>query len=227
LKPIAYRRRAGRLVVASGFGYLVGSILTADIATKAANRVRRQEVDLRAVGSGNPGAANAMANLGTVWGLGVLLGDIAKGATAGVGGRWIAGNAGSYAAATAAVAGHCFPAWSRFRGGKGVATSAGTTLAVFPAYVPVDVGVIGLSWVASRHATRATLAASALFVVAAAVWSWRQWPNLWGPKPTLGLPIYAALTTAMIAYRFASATAHKGDLPNGEETHVTEMPANA
>jgi glycerol-3-phosphate acyltransferase PlsY len=227
LKPSVLPLRAGRPLLATLFGYLAGSILTADIATNVANRVRPQRVDLRAVGSGNPGAANAMANLGTSWGLAVLAGDIAKGAAAGAAGRWLAGNAGAYAAATAAVGGHCFPAWSRFRGGKGVATSAGTTLAVFPAYVPVDAGIIGLSWAASRHATKATLAASALFVLAAGAWSWRQWPNLWGPKPTVGLPLYAAATTAMIAYRFASAPAHKGDLPKPTWTGMPEAPANA
>ncbi len=215
-------------MAAAFVGYLAGSVLTADPAARAARRVRRTEVDLRAVGSGNPGAANAMANLGTTWGLAVLAGDIAKGAAAGAGGRWIAGDAGAYAAASAAVGGHCFPVWSRFRGGKGVATSAGTTLAVFPAYVPVDLGLVAVSWVASRHAARATLATSALFVVAAALWKRHQWPNLWGPKPTWGMPLYAVATSAMIAYRFASAPAHRGNLPKpgaatgpaGAETHA-------
>ena len=203
--------RLYRLWLAGVAGYLVGSILTADLATKAAGRRSGQSVDLRAVGSGNPGAANAIQNLGAGWAAAILAGDIGKGAAAAQAGRWIGGSAGAYVAATAAVAGHCFPAWSGFRGGKGVATSAGTTLAVFPTYVPVDVGVVGVSWFAARHAGKATAAASSLFVVAAFLWKWRQWPTLWGPRPTWGLPLYAAATTAMIAYRFRSAPAHMGN----------------
>lgn len=210
--------RVVRLVLAAVFGYLIGSILMADVASTTARKVRKTEVDLRAVGSGNPGAANAMANLGTGWGLAVLAGDIAKGAAAGAGGRWIAGDKGAYAAATAVVAGHCFPFWSGFRGGKGVATSAGTTYAVFPAYVPIDMGVVAVSWMASRHAAKATLAASALFVLSAFVFYRRGWGNLWGPKATAGLPLYAAVTSAMIAYRFLTAPAHKGNVHQGDDS---------
>ena len=203
--------RLYRLWLAAVAGYLVGSILTADLATKAAGHRSGQRVDLRAVGSGNPGAANAIHNLGPGWAAAILAGDIAKGAVAAQAGRWIGGTAGAYIGATAAVAGHCFPAWSGFRGGKGVATSAGTTLVVFPAYVPVDAGVVGVSWFASRHTGKATAVASSLFVVAALLWKWRQLPTLWGPRPTWGLPLYAAATTAMIAYRFRSAPAHMGN----------------
>lgn len=204
--------RAIRLLFATIFGYLIGSVLMADLAAMSAKRLQSREVDLRAVGSGNPGAANAVANLGAGWGVGVLAGDIVKGAAAGAGGRWIAGDNGGYAAAAAAVAGHCFPLWSGFRGGKGVATSAGTTFSVFPAYVPIDMSVVTVSWVASKHAARATLTASALFVVAAFVFYRRRWGNLWGPKATVGLPIYAAATSAMIAYRFLTAPSHKGNV---------------
>lgn len=220
LKLLGATTRAIRLLIATVFGYLVGSILTADLAAKSARGLRASEVDLRAVGSGNPGAANAMANLGTGWGVAVLAGDIAKGAAAGAGGRWIAGDNGGYAAATAAVAGHCFPLWSGFRGGKGVATSAGTTFSVFPAYVPIDLGVVAVSWVASKHAARATLTASALFVLAAFLCYQRRWGNLWGPSATAGLPLYAAATSAMIAYRFLTAPAHKGDVQQGDDSDV-------
>lgn len=207
--------RAARLIVATAFGYLIGSILTADIASRAARTVRAGAVDLRAVGSGNPGAANAMANLGKSWGTAVLVGDIAKGAVAGAGGRWVGGANGGYAAAAAAVAGHCFPLWAGFKGGKGVATSAGTTFTVFPAYVPIDLGVVAVSWMASKHAAKATLTASAMFVLAAYAFYRRSWGNLWGPPATAGLPLYAAATSAMIAYRFITAPSHKGNVNQG------------
>lgn len=116
-------------------GYLAGSMPSADIATRLA---RREVSDLRTTGSGNPGAVNAAATLGRRWGGAVLAADVAKGALAGTAGRAIAGPAGAYAAATAAIAGHIVPVWSGGRGGKGVATSAGACLSVFPAYLPID-----------------------------------------------------------------------------------------
>lgn len=200
-----------RFVGAGLIGYAVGSILTADLVVKVAARRVAATPNLRRVGSGNPGAANAFANLGTGWGIGILAGDIFKGAIAAQAGRVLAGDAGGYLAASAAVAGHCFPIWSRFRGGKGVATSAGTTLVAFPAYVPIDLGLVGVSFFASKHAARATAVASSAFVMAAFVWRWRRWPNLWGTKPTWGLPAYAVATTSMIAYRFLTSPRHMGD----------------
>lgn len=192
-----------RFAASATAGYLAGSVLFADIATKLARHRRPDASDLRNVGSGNPGAANAMSHLGKRWAALVLAGDIGKGAAATQIGRCIGGDAGAYAAATGAVAGHCFPPRHGFRGGKGVATSAGTTLVAFPIYVPIDVSLAVLSFLFSRHAAKATLFASSAFVGASFLWYRRRWPNLWGTKPTAGLPLYAIATTAMIAMRFA------------------------
>ncbi|MEO9255510.1 MAG: glycerol-3-phosphate acyltransferase [Tepidiformaceae bacterium] len=212
-KPLIAIWKVYKLYLAGVAGYLMGSILTADLATRAARLTSGKQVDLRAVGSGNPGAANAIYTLGARWATAILAGDMAKGAVAAQVGRIIAGDSGAYFAATAAVAGHCFPAFNGFRGGKGVATSAGTTFVVFPAYVPVDFGVVGVSWVASKHTGKATAAGSSLFVLAAFLWKWRRWPTLWGTRPTWGLPLYAIATTAMISYRFLSAPKHFGTGP--------------
>ena len=200
-----------RLGVAAVAGYAVGSVLTADLVSRLAARRNGTAVDLRATGSGNPGAANAMANLGTNWGIAVLAGDIIKGAAGAQLGRALAGDAGAYLAASAAVVGHCFPAWSGFRGGKGVATSAGTTFVCFPAYVPIDIGLVAVSWLASRHAGKATAGASAAFVLAAFAWYRFRLPNAWGTGPTAGLPLYAVATAAIIGYKFLSAPRHFGN----------------
>ena len=191
------------LVASAIAGYLIGTVLFADVVTGLARRRRPDASDLRGVGSGNPGAANAMSHLGKGWASLVLAGDMGKGAAATQLGRVVGGDAGAYAAAAGVVAGHCFPAQHGFRGGKGVATSAGTTWVAFPIYVPFDVGLAVLSFVFSRHAAKATLFASSAFVAASVLWYRRGWTNLWGTRPTAGLPLYAIATTAVIALRFA------------------------
>ncbi|MGD9935453.1 MAG: glycerol-3-phosphate acyltransferase [Dehalococcoidia bacterium] len=201
-----------RVWVAGVAGYLLGCILSADIVTRMANARRHDAVDLRAVGSGNPGGANAVANLGAGWGAAVVAGDIAKGAIAAQAGRLIAGDAGAYAAATGAVAGHCLPAFANFRGGKGVATSAGTTLICFPIYVPVDLGIVGASYARLRHGAAATLTATFVFCLAAVGWYRLRLPNAWGPRASIGLPLYALATSSVIAWKFLNAPPHKGDI---------------
>jgi len=193
-----------RLLAAAGAGYLLGTVPSADVASRLAGRAAAP-VDLRSAGSGNPGAANAMAVLGTGWGYSVLAADIAKGVVAAAAGRGLAGTNGAHAGATAAVVGHCFPVWNGFRGGKGVSTSCGQCLATFPAYFPIDLGV---AWAVARWRQRAfpaTAIASVAWVSAGAVWWRRGWPNAWGPEPTAALPLAAAVTSAVILSRFWAA----------------------
>jgi glycerol-3-phosphate acyltransferase PlsY len=188
--------------LAVAIGYLAGSTPSADIASRLATRGR---IDLREAGSGNPGALNAAQVLGRRWGLTVLAADVAKGTLAGVLGRAVAGDAGAYAAATAAIAGHIAPPWSGFRGGKGVATSAGTCLAVFPAYFPIDMAVAGMTAYRSRQARRSVTVACAIWTGAALLWWRARLPNLWGPEPGIGLVAFAFTGSAMILWRFREA----------------------
>jgi acyl phosphate:glycerol-3-phosphate acyltransferase len=189
-----------------GVGYLLGTFSTADAVTK---RVA-SGVDLRTAGTGNPGAANAIKVLGTKAGLAVMAGDIAKGALAcGVGGA-LGGPTAAHLAGTAAVAGHCYPVWNGFKGGKGVAASVGQCLATFPAYFLVDVGVAAATAAVpafKQRAFAATLASSCCWVVGGVVWWAKGWRNLWGPKPSVMLPVSALLSSAMIAQRFVAANA--------------------
>jgi glycerol-3-phosphate acyltransferase PlsY len=200
------RSRGGalRLVCSGAAGYLLGTIPSADAAARLATGGR---ADLRATGSGNPGAANAMAVLGSRWGYGVLAADVGKGAAACLVGRRLAGADGSHLAGTAAVVGHCFPVWSGFRGGKGVATSVGQCLVTFPAYFPVDLAVAGLAssrrWRSRAFAT--TAVASLGWCAGALAWWRRGWSNAWGPSPSVMLPCAAAASSAVILYRFATS----------------------
>lgn len=196
---------ARKLALAAAAGYLAGTIPSADVATRLATSGR---VDLRSAGSGNPGAANAIGQLGARWGYGVLVADVAKGAIAGVVGRRVASGTGAHVAGTAAVVGHCFPVWNGFRGGKGVAASAGQCLATFPAYTPIDLGVAALTAASPRWKRRArasTVVASTCWVGAATLWWRRQWPNAWGPRPSAALPLAAAASSAVILYKFSVA----------------------
>lgn len=186
------------MAAAALVGYLAGSFPSADLATRFAAR----GTDLRAAGSGNPGALNAAAVLGRRWGLAVLAADMTKGTLAGVVGRAVAGDAGAYVAATTAIAGHIAPVGSGFRGGKGVATSAGACLAVFPAYFPIDAAVAATSAARSQHAERSIQISCAVWTAAAVLWWRRGLPNGWGPAPSAGLPLFAAASSAMILAKF-------------------------
>jgi glycerol-3-phosphate acyltransferase PlsY len=193
------------VLAAATAGYLAGTVPSADVATRLATG---GDTDLREAGSGNPGAANAIKVLGPGWGYGVMAADVAKGAAACAVGRRVAGDTGAHVAGTAAVVGHCFPVWNGFRGGKGVAASAGQCLATFPAYTPIDLGVAAVTASSARWKQRAfaaTAVASACWVGGAALWWRRGWPNLWGPAPSAGLPAAAAASSAVILYKFATA----------------------
>ena len=186
-------------------GYFLGTFPTADLV---ARRWSRGTLDLRSTGSGNPGTTNATAVLGTRAGATVLAGDITKGAGAAALGRAFAGPIGAHAGGTAAVIGHCFPVWTGFRGGKGVAASIGQCLATFPAYFPIDAAV-GVATAAMpwwrRRAFGATTVSSVCWVLGGVVWWRKGWPNGWGPRPSAALPVASAISSLVIAQRFIAA----------------------
>jgi glycerol-3-phosphate acyltransferase PlsY len=192
-----------RLVAAGAVGYVIGTVPSADLAARLATGGM---VDLRSAGSRNPGGANAYTVLGPRWGYAVIAADIGKGAVAAALGRSLAGGTGSNVAGAASVLGHCLPAWRRGRGGKGVGASVGQCLATFPAYFPIDLAIAGLTstgrW--RGRARAATLLSSAVWVVGGAVWWRHRWPNLWGPEPTIALPLANLASSSVIAYKFFS-----------------------
>ena len=114
---------AGGLLALS---YLLGTFPTALIVARLAGH------DPTSEGSGNPGASNVYRLAGAKAGLAVFLGDAAKGAGAAAVGRAAGGPPLALACGIAAVLGHVFPVFRRFRGGRGVATAAGTVAVVEP-----------------------------------------------------------------------------------------------
>jgi glycerol-3-phosphate acyltransferase PlsY len=143
--------------------YLVGSI---DFAVIVA---RMHGVDIHKVGSGNPGASNVMRSLGRGPGTMVLVGDTVKGVIGAAMGMIASGTGDpqiewAFVAGLAAVVGHCYPIFHKFRGGKGVATGLGVLFFT----VPLAGVIVVLSWVVLVKLTK-TASISSLIVVFASI----------------------------------------------------------
>jgi glycerol-3-phosphate acyltransferase PlsY len=124
--------------------YLIGSIPSGYIVA------RSQGVDIRQHGSRNIGATNVLRVMGKKWGYLVFLCDSSKGFLAVKLGASIAAHfspspvVGSVIAAVACILGHNYTIWLGFKGGKGIATSGGVVLALFPILV---VSCVALAWI--------------------------------------------------------------------------------
>ncbi|HLT97217.1 MAG TPA: glycerol-3-phosphate 1-O-acyltransferase PlsY [Acidimicrobiia bacterium] len=147
--------------------YLIGSI---DFAVVVA---RMHGVDIHQVGSGNPGTANVLRTLGRGPAIAVLVGDMMKGVLAAGMGMVAGGDpigVWAFAAGLAAVVGHCYPIFHRFKGGKGVATAVG----VVALTVPLAALVMGVVWGAIVGITRiSALGSLGLSVAAVPLAIWR------------------------------------------------------
>src|SRR5262245_24107680 len=172
--------------------YLIGSVPFALLLAR-----RWRVADLRLVGSGNLGAANVMRTSGVTAGVLVALLDMTKGAAS----VWLAERFTTSAvvpaaAGVAAIVGHIYPVWLRFRGGKGVATACGvfsllTPLALPPA-LAIFVAVAGLTKYISLGSVLASLALPPLAYA------------LGSPAPAVGAALAAA---AIIVFRHRSNVA--------------------
>ncbi len=145
-------------------------------------------VDIRTSGSGNIGAANALRTLGKAGGAAVLLLDLLKGflpvfAVREADPQLIA------AVAAAAVLGHCFSPWLRFKGGKGVATLLGTLLALSWQATLVS----ALTWLLVVRLTRYSSVASMTACAVAA-------PVLWLLTKNMTFALFALGATAFILW---------------------------
>jgi glycerol-3-phosphate acyltransferase PlsY len=181
-------------------GYLLGTIPNAVLVTRLATRGR---VDIRETGSGNPGGFNTIRSVGKVWGAAVILLDGGKAVLAALLGWLIAGDAGAYLGATAAIAGHVAPVWTGFRGGgKGVAAAGGSILAVFPVFFPVELVVLLVAALVIRKAEPAMLVGMVAWVVGAVVWTLAGWGDGWGPGAGPGLIAASVVGAGLVIAKF-------------------------
>jgi len=137
--------------------YLIGSIPFALLLA------RRWGADLRVVGSGNLGAANVLRASGVKAGVLVALLDVAKGALSVIVAERFGGAAAAPAAGLAAIVGHIYPVWLRFRGGKGVATACGVFAILTPAAIPAATSIFLITvWTTKYISLGSVLASVAL-----------------------------------------------------------------
>ena len=173
--------------------YLLGSIPTGFLVAKA------KGVDIRSVGSGNIGATNVFRILGKAAGIFVLTADAVKGALAVLVVAPMAAKMGSSGeaflqhfpalAGICAILGHNYTCWLKFKGGKGIATTAG----VFAALAPAAFGIALATWLvvfaASRYVSLASIVAAVALPLA--VWLTGNGGLLIGVSVSLGgLAIY-------------------------------------
>ena len=174
LRLIDYRVLVPGFILAGIAAYLLGSIPTGFLVAKA------RGIDIRTVGSGNIGATNVFRFLGKPAGIFVLFADALKGWLAVVvvtrvvtmilhlpgdqmTQEWLAICAG-----VCAILGHNFTCWLRFKGGKGIATSAGVLTALVPWSLIIIVGIWIVLFAVSRYVSLASICAA--FALPFAAW---------------------------------------------------------
>jgi glycerol-3-phosphate acyltransferase PlsY len=175
--------------------YLLGSIPTGFLVAKA------RGVDIRTVGSGNIGATNVFRILGKPAGVFVLLADAAKGwlavfLVAKLVAGWFFPEAGplslewfAICAGIAAILGHNYTCWLHFKGGKGIATSAGVLVALVLGPLLIILGIWIVVFALTRYVSLASISAS--FALPFAAWRVHESTNIIIVTAALGaLAIY-------------------------------------
>ncbi len=172
--------------------YLLGSIPFGLIFSRLFS-----SADVRQSGSGNIGATNVARVAGTLPGILTLVFDVAKGALA----VWLAARFANHSArmmmlsGIAALLGHCFPIWLRFKGGKGVATGLGVFAALCPLAALTAVVLFALIVVSLRIVSLASITAAAAMPLLVYF--------LWAPHhaPPLVVSFGTLFAAALIIYK--------------------------
>ena len=201
------------ILIAVG-AFLLGSIPTGYLVARA------KGIDIRRHGSGNIGATNVFRTLGKPLGVLVFFLDALKGFAAVAVASALApatGDTGTWSgivAAVAAIAGHNYTPWLGFRGGKGIATSAGVLLALMPLAVLAIAIVWFVVFQISRYVSVAAIAAAMALPVTIAVFGHY---GLGGNAPLLG---FTLLISLLAIWRHRSNIQR---LMNGTESRFTRQ----
>jgi glycerol-3-phosphate acyltransferase PlsY len=164
--------------------YLLGSIPFAYLAG------RTRGIDIRTVGSKNVGASNVFRELGKGIGIAVMALDIAKGLVAVLIADALTSSPWPLIAAAAAILGHVFPVWLRFKGGKGVAVAGGAVIGL----APLPALIVLVLWIVIVATTRYVSVGS---IVGAAVFPFLVFA-FGAPWPTV---VFAFLAAVMVILR--------------------------
>ena len=187
------------ILLAAILGFVLGSVPFGLVLTKAAGLG-----DVRDIGSGSIGATNVLRTGNKGLAAATVLLDAAKGAIPVLlAGHFWPGAEGI--AAVAAVAGHCFTPWLKFKGGKGFATAAGVLLAMaWPVML-----VCAAIWAATLAISRISSVSSMTTVVAAPIAGW-----IMGYDQVI-IPLAAVAVIVLVQHR-----ANIGRLLRGEEPKI-------
>lgn len=185
--------------LAALLGFILGSIPFGLILTKSAGLG-----DIRDIGSGSIGATNVLRTGNKGLAAATVLLDAGKGALPVLVAAHVWPGTEGWAA-VAAVAGHCFTPWLRFKGGKGFATAAGVLLALaWPAML-----ACAAIWAATLAVSRISSVSSMTTVVAAPVVAWAM------GYPQVVVPLIVIAAIVLVQHR-----ANIGRLMRGEEPKV-------
>jgi len=166
-------------------GYVLGSVPTGYLVGRVLG------VDVRKVGSGNIGTANVLRAAGKRAAVLTLTGDMLKGFVPVVIARLLVSNHWLIAAvAFAAVVGHCWPVFLRFKGGKAVATGAGTTIGLAPI---LGLGLFAFWWAIVLLSRYTSLGAISVMVVSPVVF--------WLSGQPLPYVLYTIVGGALVLWR--------------------------
>jgi glycerol-3-phosphate acyltransferase PlsY len=142
-------------LISAGAGYLLGSFNVGVLLSKYA-----YHDDVRNHGSGNAGATNMARTFGLKAGALTLGGDMLKGVTSMWLGLKLAGKPGLALAGASCVAGHCWPVYYGFKGGKGVAVGAAVALMIDPRVFLSAMGVFAAAAFGSKKVSVGSLSAA-------------------------------------------------------------------
>ncbi|MGI8866208.1 MAG: glycerol-3-phosphate 1-O-acyltransferase PlsY [Rubrobacteraceae bacterium] len=166
-------------------GYLLGSVPTGYLVGRAFG------VDVRIVGSGNIGTANVLRAAGKWAAILTLVGDMLKGFAPVVVARVATDDLWVHAGvALAAVVGHCWPVFLKFKGGKAVATGAGTSIGLAPV---VGLGLFAFWWAVVLASRYTSLGAIAVMIVSPVVFILTGQP--------LAYVVYTVVGGALVLWR--------------------------